>query len=149
MKMAALSLAPDLKNSTTSVHFDEIEADLSNGSFKRRWKSGGCAFGNTVIEGLAPAAPTKVIPSSFVDALDDDTPDERYFLTANAATGVLRRVDGLGRNLFRPMRRALEILVRNAIVHPSDRVTLTGETIGKSSIRKARAEQRREVAEAR
>jgi DNA (cytosine-5)-methyltransferase 1 len=149
LQAVALAAAPDLRNSTTTVHFDEIEAELEKNSFKRRWKSGGCAFGNSIVEGLASAAPTQIITSSLVDALDEEVPDERYFLTANAAEGVLRRADALGRNLFGPMRRALEFLVKKGIVQPSNRATMTGDTIGKSSIRKARAEQRGEIAEAR
>lgn len=149
LEAVSLELAPDLRKGTATLRFDEIESALDEGCFQRRWKSGGCAFGNSIVEGAAPAAPTKIIPSSFVDALDDHVPDDRYFLTPNAATGVLRRADGLGRNLFGPMRQALEILVKEAIVRPNDRATVTGETIDQPSIRTTRAKQRGQVAEAR
>jgi DNA (cytosine-5)-methyltransferase 1 len=149
LRETALELAPDLKNGTLTVKFDEIETEINEGHFQRRWKSGGCAFGNLIVEGAAPAAPSKVIPSSFVDALDDKVPDQRYFLTPNAATGIIRRADALGRNLFHPMRQALEILAKKVTVPSTNGAAVTGETIGESSIRKARPEQRTEVADAR
>jgi DNA (cytosine-5)-methyltransferase 1 len=141
-----LILAPDLKSGNATIRFDEIETELDEGHFQRRWKSGGCAFGNIIVEGSAPSAPTEIIKSSFVDALDESVPDDRYFLTPNAATGILRRADALGRNLFRPMRQALEILAKKATVPLSNGAPVTGETIGQSSIRTARPEQRRQVA---
>jgi len=142
-------LAPDLKSGTAIVRFSEIESELDEGHFQRRWKSGGCAFGNIIVEGAAPAAPAQIINSSFVDALDEKMPDERYFLTPNAATGILRRADALGRNLFRPMRQALEILAEKTTVAPSNRAAVSGDESGQSCIRTARAEQRRQIAGAR
>lgn len=149
LKSAVLELGPDLRNGTSTVHFDEIETALDEGHFQRRWKSGGCAFGNVIVEGIAPTAPTEIINSSFVDALDESVPDDRYFLTPNAATGILRRADALGRNLFRPMRLALEILANKATVDPNNGAAVTGEAVGQSRIRTARTEQRRQVAGAR
>ncbi|MCW0196821.1 hypothetical protein [Sphingopyxis sp.] len=146
LKSAVLELAPDLKNRTSIVLFDEIETDLDEGHFQRRWKSGGCAFNNVIVEGVAPAAPTKIVNSSFVDALDESLPDDRYFLTPNAATGILRRADALGRNLFRPMRQALEILVKRTTVAPDNGAVVTGEAVGQSRIRTARTEQCCQVA---
>jgi DNA (cytosine-5)-methyltransferase 1 len=85
---------------------------LLAGQFVHRWKPGGCAFGSKIVEGKASPAPSKIIDSSFVKALDETVPDDRYFLTPNAAVGILRRVDAENRNLFAPMRRALEILAK-------------------------------------
>lgn len=141
LQEVALQLAPDLRNGTSIVRFDEIESELDEGHFQRRWKSGGCAFGNLVVEGTAPTAPAKIIKSSFVDALDDVVPEDRYFLTPNAAKGILRRADALGRNLFGPMRRALEILAEAATV-PTDGKPVSGDKFGQSSLRTARSEQR-------
>lgn len=109
---ASLKCAPDLDCDTNWLNFDKIEDDLLAGQFVHRWKSGGCAFANKIVEGKASSAPSKIIDSSFVKVLDPTIPDDRYFLTPNAATGILRRVDAEKRNLFAPMRRALEILVK-------------------------------------
>jgi DNA (cytosine-5)-methyltransferase 1 len=108
----SLQCAPDLLRETNWLDLDHIEDDLLAGQFVHRWKPGGCAFGSKIVEGKASPAPSKIIDSSFVKALDETVPDDRYFLTPNAAVGILRRVDAENRNLFAPMRRALEILAK-------------------------------------
>jgi len=37
---------------------------------------------------------------------------QKYFLSPNAAKGILRRADRMGRSLFPPLREALEILAK-------------------------------------
>lgn len=138
----ALSNAPDIGRQTNMLDFDDIEAALEAGDFVHRWRSGGCAFGKMIIEGQASSAPSKIIESYFVDALDITEPDERYFLSANAAVGILRRADAQGRNLFPPMRRALEILVNAAKVNSLKRNEKRRDAVAQTRIRKARSEQR-------
>ena len=81
------------------------------GFYNTRWKTGGCASGDHIVEGKASPAPSKIVMSRFVDALDPDLPDEAYFLTPNAAAGIIRRANSVGRNLFTPMRQALETMI--------------------------------------
>ena len=134
LETLALDYAPDLKNQTNWLDFEHIEADLLAGQFVHRWKPGGCAFGSKIVEGKASSAPAKIINASFVDALDPTIPDQRYFLTPNAAVGILRRADGEGRNLFPPMRRALEILVRRTRLPASAVSTMIGEAVVQTGI---------------
>jgi DNA (cytosine-5)-methyltransferase 1 len=108
----ALQLAPDLKKHTETLRFDDIMQDVESGTFAYRWKGCGVAWGNNIIEGATATAPAHIVPSKFVDIIDDRIPDERYFLTANAAVGMLRRADSVGRVFFSPMREALENMVR-------------------------------------
>jgi len=135
----ALNHAPDLRCDTNWLDFLHIEEDLIAGQFVHRWKSGGCAFGNQIVEGKASPAPAVILESSFVEALDPVVPDDRYFLTANAAIGILRRADAEGRNLFPPMRRALEILAKEAKLASSGSMKMGG-TVGQARICQARAE---------
>jgi DNA (cytosine-5)-methyltransferase 1 len=109
---ASLKCAPDLQVEANWLDSAQIKGDLNAGQFIHRWKPGGCAFGSKIVEGRAPPAPSAIIEARFVEALDPAIPDERYFLTSNAAAGILRRVDAEKRKLFSPMRRALEILVK-------------------------------------
>ena len=102
------SAAPDLNKETRRVVFLEVLKGVEAGGYSYRWKSGGCAWGHDVIEGAASVAPSKIIPSRFVDVLDPVIPPERYFLTPNAAAGIVRRADNVGRTLFPPMRKALD-----------------------------------------
>ncbi len=50
--------------------------------------------------------------SSLSDLLEERPVPDRYFLSPNAAIGILRRADQMGRNLFPPFRLALETLSR-------------------------------------
>lgn len=104
-------LAPDLASCAKQGNFLEVLGDAERGNGSYRWKSGGCAFGQKVVEGAAPPAPSKIVSSRFVDILDPDMPDERYFLTPNAAAGIIRRADIVGRTLFPPLRKALVKMV--------------------------------------
>lgn len=100
--------APDLKKDTRCVDFLEVLRGVDAGGYSYRWKSGGCAWGHDVVEGAASVAPSKIIQSRFVDILDPLIPPDRYFLTPNAAAGIVRRADVVGRTLFSPMRKALD-----------------------------------------
>lgn len=137
-------LAPELSRGHAVVNLDEIEQAIEGDTFAYRWKSGGCAFKSIAVEGIASPAPSTVIPARFVDALDTTVPDERYFLTANAAIGILRRADSVGRNLFQPMRAALENLVGIAQGEKAP-PSATGASLAKSSICPPRSKQRGKV----
>jgi DNA (cytosine-5)-methyltransferase 1 len=101
-------VAPDLAKDSRHVDFVEVLQGVERGNYFYRWKSGGCAWGHSVIEGAASPAPSKIINSRFVNILDPTIPHDRYFLTANAAAGIVRRADIVGRTLFPPMRNALD-----------------------------------------
>jgi DNA (cytosine-5)-methyltransferase 1 len=78
----------------------------------RRWKRGGLVSGTVVIDAQVTPSPIAPILSRFVDALDPDRPCEKYFISANAATGILRRVKSQGRELFPPLAKSLRKLAR-------------------------------------
>lgn len=103
--------APDLTKESRTVDFQEVLDGVARGNYAYRWKSGGAAWRHAVIEGAASPAPSASTPSRFLDVLDESIPDERYFISPNAAAGILRRADAVGRHLFRPMREGLERLI--------------------------------------
>ncbi len=142
---ATLRLAPDLRRNSTLVSFDDVETQIERGAFSYRWKAGGCAWARVAVEGAASAAPSKKKEAKFVDALDPQVPDDRYFLTPNAAVGILRRADSVGRNLFPPMRQALENLVRGGFGTSAELTGITGERIAQPRLCPPRAEQRGQV----
>jgi DNA (cytosine-5)-methyltransferase 1 len=131
-------LAPGLSGLVVTTNFDDIMEDVTAGDFIHRWKTGGCAWGDRIVEASASPAPSKVVPSLFKDILDGDVPDERYFLTPNAAAGILRRADSVGRTLFAPMKHALAMLVAKA---PGGKVPAMGESIDAASIRAPRGKE--------
>lgn len=109
------SVAPDLAppSSHELVDRDQLQ-QIAEGRVSHRWKTGGILWRDRLIEANVSPAPVKALNSNFVDALDSDVPDDHYFLTVNAARGILRRADTVGRSLFQPMRKALERLIANS-----------------------------------
>lgn len=84
--------------------------DLSEGSLGK-WGSGGLTNGRKVALDFAAAdQPSEGVQSKFVDLLSRDEELAPYFISANAAQGMLRRADGLGRRFFEPLDRALRRL---------------------------------------
>ena len=72
-----------------------------------RWKTGGIAYMGHVVEARVSPAPNEIIPSKLVDVLETEPVGDRYYLSPNAAEGILRRVNSQGRTLFEPLARAL------------------------------------------
>lgn len=72
-----------------------------------KWGSGGVVDDGLCISASVSSSPVVPVPSRFVDLLDEARPHDRYFLTPNAATGILRRVRGQRRELFKPLDSAL------------------------------------------
>ncbi|WP_271067281.1 DNA (cytosine-5-)-methyltransferase [Caulobacter sp. NIBR1757] len=148
LRALAVTLAPDLARHTAEFSFSDIEQSLLRGDFVYRWKTGGCAWKDQILEGGASPAPAKIIETQFVDVLDPEVPDERYFLTPNAAVGILRRADVVGRNLFPPMRKALENLLNVSKGCKDGPVSDIGDNLDQPSLRPSRTQQRGKIREA-
>jgi DNA (cytosine-5)-methyltransferase 1 len=55
-------------------------------------------------------SPSNAVASTLLLCIETREVPEKYFLSQNAATGILRRVDRMGRNLPPSFRQSLEIL---------------------------------------
>jgi DNA (cytosine-5)-methyltransferase 1 len=77
---------------------------------KIKWSSGGIMVAGRCVMAPVSSSPNKPVKSLFVDVLDEVKPSSRYFLSPNAATGILRRVASQGRELFVPLDAALRRL---------------------------------------
>lgn len=77
-----------------------------------KWNSGGCANGQMALTATVSSGPNVPIVSKFIDVVVKEAVDDWYFLSPNAAEGILRRVRGQGRTLFGPMAEALERLAK-------------------------------------
>lgn len=71
------------------------------------WPNAGILWRNIFVGNRTPPSINNPITSDLLDIVEQSRPDQRYFLTANAAEGILRRVDSQGRHLFPPLRQAL------------------------------------------
>ena len=74
------------------------------------WPNAGVLWDGVFIANQTLGSPHKPVPSDLLDIIERGRPTERYFLSPNAAEGILRRVDSQGRRLFPPLRQALERL---------------------------------------
>ncbi|MBE9181469.1 DNA cytosine methyltransferase [Oculatella sp. LEGE 06141] len=81
---------------------------------KIKWGNGGVVEKGVCLMGATTQYPLKPVSSRLIDVLDKFRPDDRYFLTSNAAEGILRRVNSQGRELFAPLATALSRLQSSA-----------------------------------
>lgn len=74
---------------------------------KLKWMSGGIAFEGKCIDFKATEYPHDILSSKLIDIIDKSNVDQKYFISANAAEGILRRVKSQNRSLFGPLHEAL------------------------------------------
>lgn len=90
---------------------DEItlENTFDNHEEKFKWPNAGVAYGKILLCTTVPPCPSTCVDSNLFNLIEDSS-DSRYFLSSNAATGILRRVNRQGRTLYSPLYKALEKL---------------------------------------
>lgn len=102
------------KEDIRTQYFSELNSkqlfskDISPSKIK--WQTGGLAFRDEVIDCKVHPCPTYPLESSLIDIIDEGAIDKKYFISAGAAIGILRRVNHQGRVLFEPLAKALERL---------------------------------------
>lgn len=74
------------------------------------WPNAGILWDGIFVGNRTPPLPYKPAHSDLLDIVEKNRPDLRYFLSRNAAEGILRRVDAEERQLFPLLRCALEKL---------------------------------------
>lgn len=79
---------------------------------KIKWHSGGMAFGDKIIDFSVHHCPSFPFESNLIDLIDVGSIEQKYFLSPSAARGIIRRVDSQNRELFAPLRKALERLAK-------------------------------------
>jgi DNA (cytosine-5)-methyltransferase 1 len=82
-----------------------------------KWSSGGIVVGGRCLMAPVSSSPNEPIKSLFVSTLDNVKPSSKYFLSPNAATGILRRVASQDRQLFGPLDAALRRLSKTEKRH--------------------------------
>ncbi len=97
------SIAPNI----IEVSLSDFEAESSN---HYKWPAAGFACGDSAAEWHFGDGPSQPVESTMWDIVEKGEVDSRYFLSPNAAKGMMRRADKMGRNLFSALREALEQL---------------------------------------
>lgn len=100
--------APEFKGKIW--HTDLSELDFTNDNFNYKWAKGGFAWKGGYIECNIYPTPAEIRKSSLLKLIERGDKSPSYYLSPNAAEGILRRVDHQGRTLFQPLRAALENL---------------------------------------
>ena len=77
---------------------------------KLKWSKSGIVWDGKYIEGVACEAPYQVATTTLYEIVEKNDVHGRYYLTPNAAEGIIRRVDNNNRHLFPPLREGLELL---------------------------------------
>jgi DNA (cytosine-5)-methyltransferase 1 len=98
-------------------NISKLEAAAGEPGFKVKWKTGGFAIGDDIFDAVASAAPCDPIPSLLIDVIEKRQVARHYYLSPNAAQGILRRVSSQGRELFEPLQEALVRLAGKQIVN--------------------------------
>jgi DNA (cytosine-5)-methyltransferase 1 len=101
----AIQRWPGLTN--PSLVSEELSA-VRNDSAKTIWPTAGILWDGAFVAGRVAPSLNKPASSDLSTLIEPHRPDSRYFLSPNAAEGILRRVDSQDRHLFPPLRQALE-----------------------------------------
>ena len=92
--------------------FSLATEDETSQSYSRRWTNSGMAWDGVCLTAKTSESPSNVAESTLLPCIETGEVPEKYFLSQNAATGILRRVDQMGRNLPPSFRQSLEILAK-------------------------------------
>lgn len=117
---APLSQSTERRIRTAAPEFQSFGADTDFLNDVSRWKSGGCAFRGNVVQNSVSCAPAEVSLSLFVSILEKGAINSKYFLSPNAALGIVKRVEKMGRQLFSPLDKELRNLANEVRIKYSD-----------------------------
>ena len=106
-------IAPELFSSRTFQVCSLATADETSESLFERWPNSGMVWDGVCLTAGTLESPSRVKGYILLDAIETGEASERYFLSPNAARGMLRRANRMGRPLFPPLRKALEILAED------------------------------------
>lgn len=108
--------------SKTSQAFYLPTAEEISESFSVRWQTSGMALRGACLTANTSAFPSHVEDCTLLDIVQTRPEQPQYYLSPNAAQGILRRAAVQGRPLFLPLKRALEKLAAGLLSRDSDTV---------------------------
>ncbi len=99
-------------SSKTCMGFSLATEDETSQSYSRRWTNSGMVSHGVCLTAKTSESPSNAAASTLLPCIEAGEVPEKYFLSPNAAIGILRRVDNMGRNLPPSFRQSLEILAK-------------------------------------
>lgn len=107
----ALISKPSCKHSATSWKTDYIFLDLRNGTMPDVWQEmDGALHGGSTMLNTGPAPLREESASTLSQILEANVP-EKYYLSAKACMGIMRRAEKRGKELPPMLKEALEEVV--------------------------------------
>jgi len=100
-------------SSKTCTGFSLATEDATSPSYSRRWTNSGMASDGVCLTVKTSESPSNVVESTLLPCIETNEAPQKYFLSQNAAIGILRRVDRMGRNLPPSFRQSLEMLAKD------------------------------------
>ena|SRR5437899_2382387 len=102
--------APELFYSKTfTASFIRTEDEISKPLFEL-WPNSGILSDGVCLTAKTSESPSRAKESTLWGVIETGKVPQKYFLSPSAATGMLRRARKMGRNLFPPLKRSLEML---------------------------------------
>jgi hypothetical protein len=106
------SAARRLLLSKTSTAFSLATEDETSRSYSRRWMNSGMVWRGECLTANISESPSHAAESMLLPCIETQRVPDKYFLSPNAAVGILRRVKVMGRNLPASFKQSLEILAK-------------------------------------
>ena len=99
-------------SSKTCTAFSLATEDETSQSYSRRWTNSGMVSHGVCLTAKTSESPSNAVASTLLLCIEVGEIPEKYFLSPNAAIGILRRVDQMGRNLPPSFKQSLEMLAK-------------------------------------
>ena len=99
-------------SSKTCTGFSLATEAVTSRSYSRRWTNSGMVWRGVCLTAKTSESPSSVVESTLLPCIETQKVPEKYYLSQNAATGILRRVDTMKRNLPLSFRQSLETLAQ-------------------------------------
>ena len=99
-------------SSKTCMAFSLATEEETSPSYSRRWMNAGMASHGVCLTARTSESPNNAVECTLLPCIETGEVPEKYFLSPNAATGILRRVDRMGRNLPPSFRQSLVTLAK-------------------------------------
>src|SRR5438093_356479 len=99
--------APEFSSSKTFQAFSLRMEEKTSRTLFARWPASGMAWDGVCLTAGTLERPSHVKECTLLEHIETGEVPEKYFLSPNAARGMMRRADRMGRKLFPPLRKAL------------------------------------------
>lgn len=103
---------PKLLSSKTCTVSSLATEDETSQSYSKRWTNSGMVWRGECLTVSTLESPSLADEPMLLPLIETQDLPQKYFLSPNAATGILRRVERMGRNLPASFKQSLEILAR-------------------------------------